>query len=220
MLSEELITEDLPLLKPDDTIGQALEWMDEFKVSHLPVTDKRNFHGLIEESHLFDAGNPNDKIETLAHHYLMAFVFNHQHVFEAVKRVSDYHLSVIPILDEKNNYVGAVSNGYLLEVIADMPVVKQPGGVIVLEMSVNDYSLFEIARIVEENGAKILGSFITRAPESTKMELTVKVNREDITHILNSLERFDYNITASYNKGNSNDDLEDRYNNLMKYMNI
>jgi len=220
MLAEELLIDDIPILNLDDTVDQALEWMDEFKVSHLPVINNKQFFGLVEEEALLNSQNPNEPLVSLQTTFKMAFVFNHQHVFEAVKRISENKLSVIPILDSKNGYLGAVSSQFLMQVIADMPVVKQPGGIIVLEMSLNDYSLFEIARIVEENDAKILGSFITRFPESTKMELTLKINREDITPILNSLERFDYNITASFNKGLQGEDLADRYNQLMKYINI
>lgn len=220
MLAEELLIDEIPILNLDDSVGQALEWMDEFKVSHLPVTNNKQFFGLVSEEELLNAESSKEPLLSLQSNFVMAFVFSQQHVFEALKRISENKLTVIPILDAKNQYLGAVSTNFLMEVISDMPVVKQPGGIIVLEMSLNDYSLFEIARIVEENGAKILGSFITRFPESTKMELTLKINREDITQILNSLERFDYNITASYNKGLRGEDLADRYNQLIKYMNI
>ena len=107
-----------------------------------------------------------------------------------------------------------------METIAEMPVVKTPGAIIVLEMSMSDYSLFEISRIVEEDNAKILGSFITRFPDSTKMELTIKLNVENVQSIMSSLERFKYTITASYNKKLVNDNLNDRYDQLMKYLNM
>lgn len=220
MLAEELLFDEIPILKLTDTVEQALEWMDEFKVTHLPVTSQQQFFGLIEEGDLLNANNQNTELQALMPAFKMAFVLNSHHVFEAIKRISENRLSVIPILNQKNEYLGAVSSHFLMQVIADMPVVKQPGGIVVLEMSIHDYSLFEIARIIEENGAKILGSFITRFPDSTKIELTIKINREDITHILLSLERYDYNITASYNKTQQGNDLEDRYNHLMKYLNI
>lgn len=220
MLAQELISEEIPILRPSDSIAQALDWMDEFKVTHLPVTKEAEFLGIIDESTLLSADDPHHHLSKLSHNLIMAFASVNSHVFEVVKRVSEHRLSVIPVLDEKNLFLGAVSVHFLMETIADMPVVKNPGAIVVLEMSLSDYSLFEISRIVEENGAKILGSFITRFPESTKMELTIKINRDEIQDILQSFERYDYHITASYDKSSVKEDLKDRYDQLMKYMNL
>ena len=150
----------------------------------------------------------------------MAFVLNHQHLFEVIKKVSDFQISSIPVINAQSKYLGGITLKLLMETIAEMPVVKTPGAIIVLEMSMSDYSLFEISRIVEEDNAKILGSFITRFPDSTKMELTIKLNVENVQSIMSSLERFKYTITASYNKKLVNDNLNDRYDQLMKYLNM
>ena len=86
-------------------------------------------------------------------------------------------------------------------------------------MNQNDYSLSEIASIVESNNAKILSSYITSVPDSTKMELTIKISITELDVILADLERFEYKVMASYRDGNSNDDMMERYNSLMRYLN-
>jgi len=45
MRAYELITDEIPPLKHTDTGEKALQWMDEFKVSHLPVLKNGNFVG-------------------------------------------------------------------------------------------------------------------------------------------------------------------------------
>ena len=86
-------------------------------------------------------------------------------------------------------------------------------------LSENDYSMSEIARIIEESNAKILSSYITSVPDSTKMELTIKVNITEIDAIIKDFERFEYKVKASYQEGCSKDDMMERYESLMRYLN-
>lgn len=220
MLARDLITDEIPPLKLSDTGRKALRWMDEFKVWHLPVVKNSEFIGLISEADLIDNASSEGTISKIAPNYINTTVNENQHVFEVVKIVSELNLSVIPVLDIKNNYLGCISSHRLMKAIADMPVVGEPGGIIILELNIRDYSLSEIARIVEGNNAKILGTFITSHPDSTKMELTLKINKGDLSAILQSFERFKYVITASYHQSEHKDSLQDRYDSLMNYLKI
>jgi len=104
---------------------------------------------------------------------------------------------------------------------AETTALKNPGGIIVLEINNNDYSLAQIAQIVEGNDAKILSTFITSHPNSTKLELTLKLNVTDLTSIHQTFNRYNYTILGSYMKHDEEEDLlEDRYNLLIKYLNM
>ena len=126
----------------------------------------------------------------------------------------------IPVLNNEDKYIGNITLAYLMKVIAEMSVVSDQGGTIELELNANDYSLSEIARIVEMNDAKILGSFITSHPDSTKIQFTFKVNRIDLRPILQTFERYNYRVTASFDSGGHDDDLRDRFDSFMNYLNI
>lgn len=220
MLARDLITDEIPPLKGSDTGRKALRWMDEFKVWHLPVIKNHELIGLISESDLIDNAPSEETIARIKPNYIQTFVNENQHVFEVVKIVADLKLSVIPVLDENKNYLGSISIHRLMEAIAGMPVVGEPGGIIILEVNIHDYSLTEIARIVESNDAKILGTLITSHPDSTKMEVTLKINKGDLSAILQSFERFKYNVTATYHQSEHKDILKDRYDSLMNYLKI
>ena len=77
----------------------------------------------------------------------------------------------------------------------------------------------EISRIIEENNAKILSSYITSTPDALKIELTLKLNTIEIDSIVKDLERFDYIISASFNDEENNDDFTDRYESLIRFLN-
>jgi len=96
-----------------------------------------------------------------------------------------------------------------------------PGGVIVLELNANDYSLAQIARIIEDNDAKILSSHVTFIPNSFKMEVNLKINQTDLTSIIQSFMRFDYTIKASFQGNNRQEDvLRKNYDQFMLYLNV
>jgi hypothetical protein len=97
---------------------------------------------------------------------------------------------------------------------------KESGGIIVLEVNRNDYSLAQIAQIVESNNAKILSSYIMSSPDSSKIDITLKINQIELDRILRTFERYDYVISASYQKSNFDDDLQHRFDSLINFLNI
>ena len=80
--------------------------------------------------------------------------------------------------------------------------------------------LAQIAQIVESNNAKILSAYVLSLPDSTKIEVTLKINEIDLERILRSFTRYDYVIKASYHKSDFEDDLRNRFDALMNFMNI
>lgn len=220
MLAEELIVENIPPLKSQDTGELALQWMDDYKVSHLCVLNKGKYLGILSESDVLSIPNLEDAIGKHRDLLNPVYVTRSQHIFEVVKVVNDHKLSIIPVLDSDDNYCGSITIGQLMEIIADMPVANNIGAIIELELNINDYSLSPIAAIIEENGTKILGTFITSHADSTKMQLTIKVNRTEIKSILASLLRHEYVAKVFNGNEGSDDDLRDRFDSLMNYLNV
>lgn len=220
MLSSEILITEIPSLKKDNTVAQGIEWMDEFKVTHLAVVNGSSYLGLIHEDLLLDIEDPDSQIGDHLQHLIKTSVYENDHVFEVVKLVEKHQLSLVPILATNEQFLGVTTTFGLMQAIAEMPVVKSPGGVIVMDLAQADYSMTEIARIVESNDAKIMGCFITRSYDENKFELTIKTNKLNVQDILQTFERFGYDITASYDQSSSEDDLRDRYDNLMNYLNI
>lgn len=220
MLAEELIVDNIPPLKPNDLGETAMQWMDEFKVNHLSVVDGSAFLGTISENDLLGMADLSEPISSYRDLLNPVFVFQSQHIFEVVKLVNEHKLSIVPVLEQNEGYLGSITIAQLMNIIADMPVVNDQGGIIVLELNRIDYSLVEISRIIEENNARLLGTFITSHPDSTKMQLTLKTNQPEIASILASFERYDYKVIFSEAQDNAADDLKDRYDSFMNYLNI
>ncbi|MBT3647549.1 MAG: CBS domain-containing protein [Flavobacteriales bacterium] len=220
MLAEELIVDNIPPLRMEDTGETALQWMDDFKISHLSVVNQFEFLGTISESDILGMADLGEKISGYKELLNPVFVTQRQHIFEVVKVVNDHSLSIIPVLDSQEHYKGSITIAQIMEIIADMPVANNPGGILVLELNHNDYSLQEIAGIIEGHNAKILGSFVTSSDDSTKMQLTIKINKTDLHAIITTLQRFEYNIIFFEENSDFTDDLKDRFDSFMSYLNV
>lgn len=216
----DLITYDIPPLVHTDTGEKALVWMDEFKVSDLPVLKNGNFVGLVSETHILDKMNVSENLDVLFQHLPRPFVFSSAHLFEILSKISEYKISVMPILDENEQYLGCTSIFELMTSIANTSSMKEKGGIVILEVNQVDYSMAQIGQIVESNDAKILSSTILSDASSTKLDITLKINQEDLTRIIRTFERYDYVVKASYQNGVGAEDLQWRYDALMNYLNF
>ena len=220
MIGIELISDDIPPLRYTDSGETALQWMDEFKVRHLSVLKKESFVGLVSEDDLLNKSDLKQPLTVLFDHLPRPYVVGTSHIYEVLNIAAIDHLTVVPVLDSEENYLGCIGIAGLMQRLAATNSIKEQGGIIVLEMSHTDYSLAHISQIVESENAKILSSFITSNPLSQKLELTLKINRLDLGRILRALERYDYKIKASFQRNSHDDDLKDRYDELMNYLNI
>jgi acetoin utilization protein AcuB len=220
MRAGELISEIIPPLKSSETGERAMDWMNELRVSHLPVVDGNEYIGLISENDVYDMVDPSMMIKDCFPNLPNPFIYEDRHVYEVMKVISDLKITVVPVLDENNVYLGCTDLLYLMSQITAVNSIKEPGSIVILVMNTHDYSLTQIARIVEENNAKVLSSFITSREDSTELELTLKINTDNIDRIVQTFNRYDYTIKATFQKGEFQDDLKKRYTELMNYLNM
>ncbi len=220
MLAKELVSDAVITIKTSDTVAQALLWMDEYKVSHLPIVNDEEFLGLISESDLAITQNHEDAIGSLSLSLSNAYVSHNQHIFEVLKMASLLKLSIVPVLNENKQYLGVITLNLIVKSLAELSSSINPGGIIVLDINENDYSMSEIAQIIESNDAKILSFYIRSHSDSTKIELTLKINKIDISSVLQTFNRYNYQVKASFFESDALDDLYDRYQSLMRYLDI
>ncbi|MEN0002848.1 MAG: CBS domain-containing protein [Bacteroidota bacterium] len=219
MVAESLISYTIVPLRTSDTGEEALSIMDDFHVKHLPIVNNEELLGLISEEDIleFDVNEPVGSYSlSLTHPYARI----NDHIYELMRLLTQHNLTVIPVVDNENKYVGLVSQEDLLRYFASTASFAEPGSIIVLEIGKRDYALSEIARIIEAENTTILNSFVTSTPDSTQIELTIKLSRQNIQPIIASLQRFDYIIKASFNEIEYFESLKDRYDALMAYLNI
>jgi len=221
MVAKDLISEVVPSLKTSDLGQTALNWMEIFRVSHLPIVNNQDFLGLISDSDIYDMNQPEEPIGNHSLTLLKPYVTTEQHLFEVIGLASRLKLSVIPVLDSNNHYKGVITTSDLIRHIAGISSLDQAGGIIVLEIIERDYSLTQIAQIVESNNVKVLSMYITSPTDSTRLEVTLKVNTNDLVSVIKTFERYNYDVKTWITNDDSMDRFySERFDLLMKYLNM
>ena len=218
MRAFELITDEIPPLIHTDSGEKALNWMDEFKVTHLAVLKNGAFVGVVSESAILDRLVLSDVLDELFDHLPRPYVNKNTHIYDVLAMMSEHKLSIIPVLDENEQYLGCTSIYHLMTTLANIGSIKEPGSILVLEINSIDYSMAQIAQIIESNNAKILSSYILSDVSSSVLEVTLKINELNLSRIILTFERYDYKIKASFQAVVSDDDLRWKYDALINFM--
>ncbi len=221
MIAKELINPTILPLGPKDTAETALAQMDELHLKHLPLTDGSEYTGLVSESDLLNANDHDLPASSYKSTLGRVYVLETQHIYEVIKLFASFNLTLLPVLNEKNQFTGAIPIQALVGYLPQIAAINSPGGIIILEINANDFLMTEIAQIVESNDTKILSMYVTTHPDSTKLEVTLKVNRIEIGPLLQSFFRYNYLVKASWSQEDSySEGLRDRYDALMNYLSI
>ena len=220
MRAADLITHSVPVLKKTDTGSFALQTMADHHLSQLPIVQNEKLLGLVREEDILNHHNNEAKLQEMKLKLLKPFIHDYEHIFEVLKVSSELKLKVIPVVDKDEIYLGAITLEDLMNYFARDTDILEPGAIVVLEIAVGDYSLADIERIIEQESAKILCVFAGTDKEKTKIELTLKLNVSDIQGIIQSLQRHSYVIKDSYQEPEYFEDLKDRYDSLMDYLDV
>ena len=195
--------------------------MYEFRTTHLPLVDKGKFIGLITEDDILNFNHPNELLKNYNQQFYRPIVRDTDHLYEVMRVAAEIRSPLIPVVDEDENYQGLITMVGLLQHFAQANGMRDEGGILVVRMKgLKDYLLSDIARLVESNNAYVLSSYLRNVPNSTDIRLTLKVSTTEIQHIVSTLERFEYEVEAWYREDDSQEELKDRYDSLMNYLNI
>ena len=220
MFAEEIISNVIPSLKTDDTVQKALDRLNDLKLKHLPVVNDMAFLGLVAEDDLLNVIDHNILLKDAPVNMLNVFVLNDAHTYDAIRLISQLKLSVLPVLDQHKNYLGLISINKVIDAVAEQYAVNEPGGIIVLEISNRNNSLAHISQVVEADNAQILSSFVSSFEDSTRLEVTLKVNKTEISSLVASFERYDYLVKEVYNNTQVDNGSQERYDSFMNYLNV
>jgi acetoin utilization protein AcuB len=219
---EEMISDIFPAIRIKDIGEKALERMDFFKVSHMPLIDDNDYYyGLISENEIYDFDLMKKNFSSHKNVLIRPFVHYNSHIYDAIDMFAEFNISLVPVIDKSGKYKGALLINDIIKYVGSFSSMNLPGSVFVLEMSIHDYSASQISQIIEGNSAKILSLHVRYLDHSTKMEVIIKVNTDDFSGLRQTFERYNYTIKEAYTQQDKISDLiEERYLEFMNYLNI
>jgi CBS domain-containing protein len=217
MLTSQLIVTNYPILSLSDKAGFALGLMEDYDIQHLPVVSEEKFRGLVSKDDLLDADDAA-AMALLENQWVKASVQLHDHFLTALKQAATHDTSLVAVVNETGELQGVITRIELLHAASRFTGAEEPGGIIVMEMDKRNFSFGEMSRLVETNDAYI--TQINTYIDSTTglLQVTVKVNRSEISDIIATFQRYDYTIRYYFGEENFQNELKENYDLLMTYL--
>ncbi|HXR83897.1 MAG TPA: CBS domain-containing protein [Hanamia sp.] len=219
MTTLQLTDNIYPTLNLHDSVETALQLMDEFKISHLPVLSEEKFLGLIAEEDLIES--VKDKtLEVFQTNFIPAAVNSSNHFLKAASIYNLYQTNVIPVVNESNEFAGTISGSALISAMGNFCGSSELGAVIVLEIERSRFTISEINSIIESDGATILHLNVSPHPLPDFLEVTLQINKKEVSTIIATFERYEYSVSFYSGEELFENELSSNYNNLMNYLQI
>jgi len=202
-----------------DSVSHVLELYQDDATEMLAVLDGQQYLGMIDLGELEEA-DPSAKIVDLSHLFIKPQVKPTDHFLQALKVRSKFFIHQVPVINEKNEWEGAIAEEKLLDQASNLLGFSSTGSVIILEMLQHDYSPGEINRLVESNDATIMNMNTMLDAHAGKMQVVLRINREDISDLVASFQRHEYAVLQYYGDEYYDNSLQSNLDHLLNYLNI
>jgi CBS domain-containing protein len=184
------INTEIKPLKHSDSIREALDLFEDFSYSHFPVTEEGIYIGCVTKETV-EFSKPEALINDSRFHFERFFVRSSMIWLDVLEVFAKNDSNLLPVLDEKNNYVGYYELEDVIRFLHETPFLKEEGGILIIEKELNTFSMSQVAQIIESNNAKILGLFISNVANN-KVEITVKISQSGLNEIIQTFRTVSY----------------------------
>lgn len=219
-VANDLISSSLPTLNLTDSAAKAMRLMNEFHSAQLPLADGASYIGLVDESTIMDWEDPERLMFELGSSCNRPAIHRNAHIFEVLKIAGENNLSVLPVLGEHEDYLGAISLDSLIRVFSTFADISESGSVVSIVIHSKDFMLSELARLAESEGIRILGVHMVKLDDDGSTEVILKTNAANLSSFIGLLERYEYTVNYKQDEVYSKDILERNLGLLMNLINM
>jgi predicted transcriptional regulator len=219
MRAFELLNDTLYALRRTDTVATARAFMAEQGVTELPILDKQELYNYVRSIMLAEYNSDQKLEDVIAFNPLAPRISENSHLYEMVPVFAASDLQVLAVVNDNHEFVGIVDQKSLHKQISQSLTYKGIGAVILLKVEPSDFAPSQIARLVEENGAKVLGMMVNHN-EDGSLELSLKINTTIVKGIVATFQRFNYKVVNCYMSEDYNKGSEKEYDSVLRFFNI
>lgn len=214
----DFLNNNIKALRTTDSVADAQDLFAEYPFSHFPVLEDGIYIGSAgsEDIELMDI---EKTMGDLRYTFERFFVRNTSMWLDVLEVFAKNETNVLPVLDDKNNYVGYYEITDIIKFFHETPFLKENGGILIVEKGISEYSMSEAAQIVESNNGRLLGLFISEA-NMEKVQITLKISMGGLSDIIQTFRRYNYEIVSEHQEDVYLNQLKDRSDYLDKYLNI
>lgn len=217
MNTNDYILKDITALRLNDSVKSAQNLFKNFPITHFPVVENDKLLGSFAEDDARTIENKEDVLESYSYLFSSFFAEEKTTVLELIKIFADNNATIIPVLNADKNYIGYYELTDVIEIFSASPFMHEESETLIVEKLENDYSMSEVTQIVETNGGKILGIYISEKQDGF-VQITLKVISNEINEIMHTFRRYNYEIISTHENDIYLEDLKNRSEYLQKYL--
>jgi len=218
MQLQDFVINDIKPLSITDKISDLQMLFNQLTYSHIPIQNNGVYLGCISETdaHCFDGAKSINDCKYTIEGFFVRPTTNWLDVLEAFAQNDS---NIMPVLDAQNKYLGYYELNDVIHLFNETPFFSEPGGILIVEKGINDYSFSEISQIVESNDAKLLGAFISKI-DSDLARITIKIGNASLNDVIQTFRRYSYNIVSGHEEDSYIESLKERSQYLDRYLNM
>ncbi len=219
MRVKEILSTHIPAATADTPIDRCIEWMNIHDTTALPVVDDQRYYGIVLQHTTQNIIDDDEPVTAAVGATKIPAVYPDAHLLEAVNIFAQYQTSIVAVTTPDNIYCGYITLSDLMQAVAILCNTSHPATVIEVELLPEDYSATELTRLVEDNHSKVIGLFAYPMADSGLLRVQLRINRQDASAVLQSLERYNYQVVATYTpEGKIDERIKQRLQELMYYL--
>tara|TARA_R110002049_G_scaffold293731_2_gene478956 strand:+ start:2028 stop:2687 length:660 start_codon:yes stop_codon:yes gene_type:complete len=219
MKLSEYVVNDIQPLDSTRKISELQVLFNQLTFSHMPVIDSNKvFLGCFSETdaHCFES----DKTLMDYKYAIEAFFVREDTLWLDVLEIfAKNSANIMPVLNDKNDYLGYYELNDVINLFSESPFFSEAGSILVVEKGINDYSFSEISQIIESNGGKLLGAFVSKMKPDLA-QVTLKIGNANLNTIIQTFRRYSYQVVSGHEDDSYIESLKERSDYLNKYLNI
>lgn len=207
-------------LKPGKATYSAerlLQMVQEMKLTHLPIFDGLEFVGNIAEEDLVEL-TFSDQKESLSDFTENYFLTEEQTIFDAIQMMYTNHTNVLAVLSKEHQYLGLVNEQCIIEAMAKFPFIAEVAVSMIVSIAAKDLSMSVITNIIESNNGKVFGLMVIDESDD-QVNVLVRFASSNLLSIGETFERYGYQVIQKFYNDEKQELLQNRYAQLLKYMN-
>ncbi len=219
MIAESLVNHRLSPLRVTDTVEAAMEFMVQNGVTELPVIDKKQVVNYARLSNLATLPKHSTLSEVIPTHPYPPVATIHNHLYELIPLLSANDLSVLAVCNNSGEYVGITEQKQINKYISESLTYRGLGAILVLNLDNRSYAPSHMARIIEENGAKIIG-LVLKQREDQSLWVNIKLNTTIVKPIVTSLNRHGYRVENIFMSEDMDEENNKEFDMVLRFFDI
>jgi signal-transduction protein with cAMP-binding, CBS, and nucleotidyltransferase domain len=215
----DYISKDFKAFRLDTPLYEVILFLKELPFSHFPIVENNKLIGVIDQEDLFLIDIEGKTLKDVKYSFQFYKTEKTDNCIDLISLFAQNNTEILPVTDENNDYLGYLELNDIIAILHKTPFLKQNSSSLIIERALNEYSLSEIAQIVESNALQLLGLYISKSTADS-VQITLRVNTEEVNELIQSLRRYKYRVLSQNKDDVMIEEYKNRADYLDKYLNI